>query len=325
MKKRAIIVGAGGQDGRLLHELLKEYNYDILGIARGRTYCDRPNGNSEPIDISDGGAVQDVVGAFQPEEIYYLAAFHHSSQDTAIAEQELFRRSFDVHVAYLIHFLEAIRRVSPRTRLFYAASSHIFGETLDGLQDERTPVNPGCIYGITKAAGLFTCRYYREKYGVFASVGIMYNHESIYREAKFVSRKIIKSAVDIKANRQEKLILGDLDAVIDWGYAPDYVKAMHGMLNIDHPDDFIVATGLRHTVRDFVQEAFGYLGLDWTRYVVEQKGIITKKNSQRIGCPAKIKQVIGWEPLTEFGEMIRLLLIEEEKGIENKPDFRRTE
>jgi GDPmannose 4,6-dehydratase len=312
--KKAVIVGCNGQDGRLLYDFLLRRNYELMGIARTFVRGSKPGWNT-PIDISNTESIFQVMNIFKPDEIYYLAAVHRSSEDEPAENLELTRESYEVHVLSLVNFLEAIRRFSSKTRLFYAASSQIFGESTGEMQDESTPINPNCIYGITKAAGVFTCRFYRDRYSIFASVGILYNHESSLRSEKFVSKKIIKGAIDLKNGKQGKLILGDLDSEVDWGYAPDYIEAMHRLLNIQVSDDFVIATGKRHKVFDFVKTTFEYLGLDWTKHVEEDPTIIRKRNGYRVGNPAKLMTMAGWKPTIDFKEMIRIL-IEEEGGFE---------
>jgi GDPmannose 4,6-dehydratase len=312
--KKAVIVGCNGQDGRLLYDFLQRRNYELLGIAR--TYVrGSKQGWDAPIDISNTESIFQVINIFRPDEIYYLAAIHRSSEDEPAENMDLIRESYAVHVLSLVNFLEAIRKHSSKTRLFYAASSEIFGESTSEMQDERTPINPNCIYGITKAAGVFTCRSYRDRYSIFASGGILYNHESALRSEKFVSKKIIKGAINVKNGKQEKLILGNLGSEVDWGYAPDYIEAMHRLLNIQVSDDFIIATGKRHKVRDFVKIAFEYLGLDWIKHVEEDRTIIKKKNGCNIGNPKKLMSMAGWKPTVEFKEMIRIL-IEKEGGFD---------
>jgi len=310
--KRVVIVGHQGQDGSLLYDLLQKKGYSLIGIEQ-TSVSGTDTEWDEPVDISDTGAVLRFIGDVKPDELYYLAAFHHSSEDNTPDNIILMKESYKINVASLVNFLDALARTSPKTRLFYAASSHIFGDTDTVFQDESTPINPNCIYGMTKALGLFSCRYYRNNYSLFTSVGILYNHESPLRRGTFVSQKIIKGAVNIKQKKQEKLILGDLSAEIDWGYAPDYVDAMERMLNSHEPDDFIIATGKKHTVRDFVKTTFEYLNLDWKEYIEENKYVIKKKNVCRIGNSAKLKQVTGWQPSVDFDEMIRLLIAAEIK------------
>jgi len=308
--KKAIIVGCNGQDGKLLSSFLLKKDYQIVGIGKNRTVA--PDGFPVgPVDIKNTQEVFGLIKELKPDEIYYLAAFHHSSQANPVDDIDLYKQSFDIHVFALVNFLEGIKQFSPRTRIFYAASSHIFGEPEKGIQNEDTAINPICVYGITKAAGLFACHLYRNNYSIFASAGILYNHESLFRREEFISKKIITAAINIKRKKQEELVLGDLNAEIDWGWAPDYVDAMHRINNAQKADDFIVATGKKHKVKDFVKTAFDYLGLDWKRYVRQDSSIITKKNYCRIGNPQKLMDKTGWKPSVDFREMIRLLLIEE--------------
>ena len=312
--KRSIIVGCNGQDGKLLYELLSKKGYSSIGIGKDFIKADGDDKLS-PINISNTEAVFNLVKNFKPDEVYYLAAFHQSSENATLGNIELYQKSYEVNVFSLINFLEGIRKFSPRTKLFYAASSHIFGDEAGDTQDENTPINPNSIYGITKAVGLFLCRFYRNVHSIFASTGILYNHESSLRDRKFVSKKIIRGAIDIKNGRQDKLILGDLNAEIDWGYAPDFVEAMHMILNIRTADDFIIATGKKHTVLDFVKTTFRYLGLDWESYVEENPQLITRKKSYLVGNPKKLMAMTGWKVSVDFDQMIKKLL-EEEAGLD---------
>jgi GDPmannose 4,6-dehydratase len=295
--RNAIILGCSGQDGRLLEECLLSKGYTVFGVA-----------NSSRCDITRAEEVEKLVQSEKPAEIYHLAAIHHSSEEVASEDSLLFRKTYDVNFFSLVSFLEAIRKYSPQTRLFYAASSHVFGNPSTPVQDEATPLSPDSVYGMSKVNGLLACRMFRQKYGVFASVGILYNHESHFRTEKFLSKKIIKAALEIQAGKRDSLIVGNLDAVIDWGYAPDYVEAMHRILQIPMSDEFIVATGIGHTVREFVQIAFEQLGLDWTKYVQQDSSILARKGPVRMGNPSKLLRETGWKPTVGFEEMIRLLL-----------------
>ncbi len=288
-----MIIGCNGQDGRLLHGLLAGKGYELIGIARGGR-----------VDISNPRQVFELVRRLKPHEIYYLAAFHHSSEDPAMDPLELFRRSQEVHVLSLINVLEAIRRFSKTTRLFYAASSHVFGSPKTRVQDETTPISPNNVYGITKAAGLLACRYYREQHGVFASVGILYNHESPLRDPRFVSQKIVRGAILVKQGRRDRLILGNLGAEVDWGWAPDYVEAMRLILNHSKADDFVVATGKKNTVRDFVKLVFSHLGLDWRACVRENRSVLTKRGLSLVGSSKKLMRLTGWKPSVDFEGLV---------------------
>jgi GDPmannose 4,6-dehydratase len=293
----AVIVGAHGQDGRLLGDRLERAGRSIIRLGRG------------DIDLLNPAAGVALVQRHHPRTVYYLAAHHHSSEDPlGDADAELLRKSFDVHVTGLVNILEAMRRCSPSTRLFYAASSHVFGQSDQPLQNELTPLNPTCAYGITKTAGVHCCRYYRNTRGLFASVGILYNHESPYRSPKFVSQKIIRGARAIASGRQDQLILGDLSARVDWGYAPDYVEAMRGILELPKADEFVIATGESHSVQEFVEIVFAALGLDWRRHVRENAAQITKQRRNLSGDASKLKRATGWQPTVSFRQMVEHLL-----------------
>ena len=293
----AVIIGAGGQDGRLLGEQLEQAGASVVRLGRG------------DVDLLDRAPIDTLVRQHQPREIYYLAAHHHSSEDTLGGDEAaLFRTSLDVHVTGLVHFLEAIRTHSPATRLFYAASSHVFGQSEQPLQNEQTPCNPTCVYGITKTAGLHCCRYYRSAHGLFAAAGILYNHESPHRGPKFVSQKIISAALAIAAGHQERLVLGDLCARIDWGYAPDYVDAMRRILALPQADDFVIATGEQHSVQEFVEIAFAAVGMDWREHVVEDSGRITKQRRSLAGDASRLRTATGWQPSVTFRRMVQLLI-----------------
>jgi len=315
--KRAIIVGANGQDGQLLYDFLLKRRYSIVGVDKNKIRCSL-GVSFKKLDILKFKEVADLIKKFQPREIYYLPAFHHSSEDLPSENVGLLRRSYAVHVTGLLNFLESIRIFCPKARLFYAASSHVFGETKEKIQNENTPINPGCIYGITKAAGLALCKLYRSRYGIFSAVGILYNHESILRAGHFVSKKIIKGAIDIKNGKQNKLVIGNLGAVIDWGYAPDYVRAMHLILNSKTPNDFIIATGKSHTVRDFVKIAFEYLDLNWKLYIKEDRHIVCKQNFFRIGNSSNLMRSTGWKSSVNFKEMIKIMIDGELKKLSLK-------
>ena len=282
----ALIVGSAGQDGTLLGEALRGRGTSVRGVTRT-------------------SAMPSLAGV---DEVYYLAAFHHSSEDPLIEPGELFDRSVAVHVTGLVRYLEAIRVQAPRARLFYAASSLIFGEPAESPQTEDTPLRPLCAYGITKTTGLQICRHYRRLHGVYAATGILYNHESPLRAEKFVSKKIVKAAKAIARGERDKLVLGDLSAQIDWGYAPDFVDAMQRILALDAADDFIVATGETHTVQELVELAFAHVGLDWRRHVEENRAVITRPPLVRVGDPSKLARATGWRASTSFPAMVGALM-----------------
>lgn len=302
--KRALILGSRGQDGELLTRHLTAREYHVVGVDQGSIDCSRGSSMSS-VDVMDADSIRAFVRSFKPSEVYYLAAFHHSSQSAELlAPAAMWNKSFDIHVHGLINTLEALREAAPRAHLFYAASSLVFGEPEQSPQTEAVPPNPRCVYGITKTAGLRACRFYREQYSIHASVGFLYNHESHLRTEGFLSRKIVKTAVRIKHGEATELILGDLSAQTDWGYAPDYVDAMHRIVNLPEPDDFIVATGELHCVRDWVEAAFGALDLDWHRYCREDPSLITRRKCPLVGDSGKLRDRTGWRPTTSFAEMV---------------------
>jgi GDPmannose 4,6-dehydratase len=306
--KRAIIVGASGQDGRLLFDRLAARDYALLGIGRD-TVRTLAAPSPPPVNVLDPAAVESIVADFQPDQIFYLAAFHNSAEKTLrLSPRELFEKSYQLHVSGLINFLHATVRHAPKSRLFYAASSHIFGDPLTTPQTEQTPLNPICPYGITKAAGIHACRFYRHSHAIHASAGILFNHESPLRRPDFVSQKIVRAAVNISMGLQDKLILGDLAARVDWGWAADYVPAMAQILDLPAPDDFIIATGQAHSVQEFAAEAFTQLGLDWKKHVDEDPSLVPRRRTDLVGNFAKLHHATGWQPSTSFPQMIRIMI-----------------
>jgi GDPmannose 4,6-dehydratase len=296
LKRKAIIVGSSGQDGQLLAEHLIHKDYELTLLGR------------LSLDITNADKVSQVVERVIPDEIYFLAAYHHSAEDIQDPDNIIFRKSFDIHVTALSHFLESIAQVNPKARLFYASSSHIFSDYKGEIQSENTSTRPENVYAISKYAGMMTCRYYREHRQLFVSCGILYNHESSLRSPNFLSRKVTKAAVAIKRKEKESLILGNLDIMVDWGYAPDYVDAMYRMLQLDMPADYIVATGKLHTVRQLVEIAFNYVGLDYRQYVVEEDDLICKSSETRVGDASRLICDTGWQPTISFEEMIKQLV-----------------
>ena len=311
--KLAFIVGASGQDGTLLSQLLTQRSAPHLDISRKGIR--EPSGQvRDPIDLGDARAVAELVKAHSPSHVFYLAAHHHSSQDNLDSGQaDLWKTSLDVQVLGLVHFLEALRLHAPAARLFYAASSHVFGGAAPFPQTEETPLAPENIYAIAKVAGMQACRYYRDGQGPSASVGILYNHESIYRQDKFLSKKIIQGALAIRQGRQQELILGDLSAEADWGYAPDYVDAMVRILELPQAGDFIVATGELHTVREFARIVFDELGLDAAKHVAENPALVRRRNGRLAGDYGRLEKATGWKPSLSFEQMVRTLTRQVEK------------
>jgi len=306
--KKAIIIGSEGQDGRLLVSRLLKQNYTVLSVARNLTICS--DDSTWPlVDIVDSEAMFALINQFKPDEVYYLAAFHHSSDSKALNDLTLlWSKSFQINVNGLTNVLEAIRLCHPATKLFYASSCLVYGYTVQAPQTELTPFAPEDVYGISKMTANQICHYYRYHHNIFVSVGILYNHESSLRSAGFVSQKIIQGALRIKRGESQGLVLGDLSAEIDWGYAPNYVEAMQLILQLNKSEDFIIATGQTQTVRDFVEITFKKLGLDWTKYVTEDTSLLHRRRGKLQGNPDKLQKMTGWKPTVSFEQMIHNML-----------------
>lgn len=302
--KTAIIVWVWGQDGKIMRNFLKAKNYNIIWISKEKTSYHGTVWWEIHIDILDIEQIKTLINIYKPDEIYYLAAHHHSSQDIIDDNILLFEKSYNIHVKWYLNFLEAIKKKSPQTKIFYASSSLIFWWTQTEIQDENTIPCPNSIYGITKLDWIYLGKLYRENYNIFASSGILYNHESEYRSPKFITMKIIQWALDIKNWKSDKLIIWNLSAKVDRWYAYDYVEGMHMILQHNKPEDFVISSGKIHTVQEFIEIVFYYLWLDWREYVMEEKNIIQRKNWILLGDASKIMKDIGWVPHTWFKEMI---------------------
>ena len=292
--KKTIIVWSWGQDGTILTKFLKEKEYQVLWIDK----------NPDSIDILDIEQVKRVIQEVSPNEIYYLAAYHHSSQEKIEENTLLFEKSYEIHVKWYLNFLEAIRKYNPTSKIFYASSSLIFGDTTTQIQDETTLPSPNSFYGITKLDGMYLGKIYRDQYDIFASTWILYNHESEYRSSKFVFMKIVQGALDIKNWKSDKLILGNLSAEVDRGSAYDYVEAMRKILQIEKADDFIISSGEIHTVQELVEIVFEYLEMDRQKYVIEEGDIIQRKMGKLYGNHQKLTKKLWWRPKLSFKEMI---------------------
>lgn len=308
--KRALITGITGQDGSYLAELLLEKGYEVHGMVRRsstekfeRIEHLRDRITLHQADLLDHRSLVDALRAAKPDEVYNLAAM--SFVAVSWIQPTLTAEFTGVGVTRL---LEAVREVCPETRFYQASSSEMFGKVLETPQTETTPFYPRSPYGVAKVYGHFITVNYRESYDLFACSGILFNHESPRRGLEFVTRKITWHAAAIKAGKVDELRLGNLDAKRDWGYALDYVEAMWLMLQQDAPDDFVIATGHTHTVRECVEVAFDQVGLDWERYVVQDDRFLRPAEVDLlVGDCTKAKQQLGWEPKTSFEELIRLM------------------
>jgi GDPmannose 4,6-dehydratase len=308
--KRALVFGSAGQDGRILTQQLLSRGVAVAGIDRGLATL---HGGALPqTDVLKPAELDRLLGAFVPDAVFYLAAFHHSSQDNFESNLgELFRLSFSIHVDGWVNVLEALRKHAPAAHVFYAASSHVFGIPPTPVQNELTPFAPDNAYGITKAAGVETARFFRAR-GQHVSCGILYNHESAFRLPQFVSQRIVQGAIAAaEAKRKGEpftLELGSFSAIVDWGYAPDYTDAMTRIVGHEAPGDYVVATGVPHTVADFCAAAFQAVGLDWRAHVTERAGRVTKQLAPLVGDASRLRQTTGWAPTVPFEKMVPLLV-----------------
>jgi GDPmannose 4,6-dehydratase len=308
--RSALVIGAGGQDGRLLAHLLLGRGYAVRGWTRNEPATPVPC-ECTLIDILQPASVETELRKLPADEIYYLAAFHHATEDTVEqSAAELLRRSFNVHVLGLLNVLEAMEECCPQARLFYAASSHVFGTPVAEWQNEQTPLLPTSAYGISKAAGIQCCQFYRRQRGIFAATGILFNHESPLRKPSFLSQKIVRGAWRARHDPAYRLRLGDLEARVDWGYAPDYVDAMFRILQLAEASDFVVASGEVHTVREFAQAAFGALGLDCRRHVETDARLLNRVSHTLRGDSDKLRAATGWSPSVSFVELVARLMRE---------------
>jgi len=311
VSRRALITGVTGQDGSYLADLLLEKGYAVHGMVRRASTekFDRIEHIRDRItlhqgDLLDQSSLVDTLRASRPDEIYNLAAM--SFVAVSWRQPTLTAEFTGIGVTRL---LEAMREVCPEARFYQASSSEMFGKVREAPQTETTPFYPRSPYGVAKAYGHFITVNYRESYGLHATSGILFNHESPRRGLEFVTRKVTWHAAAIKHGVRDKLRLGNLDARRDWGYAKDYVEAMWMMLRQDEPSDFVIASGKDHSVRDCVEIAFDEAGVaDWERYVELDESLLRPAEVDHlVGDYAKAKQVLGWEPSTSFEELIRLM------------------
>jgi GDPmannose 4,6-dehydratase len=316
--KRALVTGITGQDGSYLAELLLEKGYEVHGIIRRAStfntsridhlYAD-PHVNGVRLflhygDLSDSVNLVKLLYDLKPDEIFHLAAQTHVRVSFDIPEY-----TADVTGVGTIRILEAIREVGLRSRFFQASSSEVFGKAQEFPQSEETPFWPRSPYGVAKVFSYWATVNYRESYGLCASNGIMFNHESPRRGETFVTRKITRAVAAIKHGLQKELFLGNLDAKRDWGYAPEYVEGAWRMLQLDEGDDFVLATGEEHTVREFVEAAFAQANLDWKEFVKHDARYERPAEVDRlVGDASKARKILDWEPKVRFHELVRIMV-----------------
>ena len=314
-KKTALITGIGGQDGSYLSEYLLSLDYDVYGMFRRHSVAENQNyrlhGLNKEVkgfygDMLDYPSIARIVKEVQPDEIYNLAAMSHV------------RISFDMpsftiktNALGVLHLLEVYRTECPEAKFYQASSSEMFGNSVDddGVQRLTTPMNPVSPYGCAKVMGYNLVRHYRNAYGLHACNGILFNHESPRRGSNFVTNKVVKGAVSIKYGLMDKLELGNMDSYRDWGHSKDYVRAMHSIINHDTPDEFIVATGETHSVRDLCRVVFEKLDMNYKDYIVQNPKYMRPEELKYLkGDPSKARELLGWEPEYTFESMLEEMI-----------------
>lgn len=329
MAKRAIITGITGQDGSYLAELLLAKGYEVHGIVRRSSnffigsddgmheqgYL-KSHGNLELHygDLSDSSGLERVIKTVRPDEIYNLGAMSDVRVSFDIPEY-----TGDVTGLGTTRILEAVRNNGlVDTKIYQASTSELYGKVVEVPQTETTPFYPRSPYAVSKMYAHWMCKNYKESYGMFIASGILFNHESPRRGPNFVTRKISRGVANILAGKQEKIFLGNIEAKRDWGYAPEYVEAMWQMLQQDEPDDYVLATNESHSVQEFLQEAFSYVGLEWEKHVQIKEQLFRPAEVDELrGNPAKAKEKLGWEAKTKFKELVHILVDADIKSIGN--------
>lgn len=302
MANKALIIGANGQDGRLLNLLLESKNYEIYNVSSSSN-TDFKNYLQFNLATSNFDELNNFILKIKPQEIYYVAAYHHSSIQSKSTNLDFINKSIQVNQLGFINIMELCKASLPLTKIIYTSSSLIFSGAKNQVQTEETTTEPRCIYSITKSAASEAAKYYRNEFNLFVSIGIMYNHESIYRKDYFLSKKIVTEVREIIDKKRDKIIIGSLTSETDWGYAPDYVEALWLILQQENPDNYIVASSNKHIVKDWFLVLSNYLNTNLLSYVEENPSLIQRKKPVLIGNNSKLK-AIGWKAKTSFEEMV---------------------
>ncbi|MBD3169746.1 MAG: NAD-dependent epimerase/dehydratase family protein [candidate division Zixibacteria bacterium] len=311
---KILISGITGQDGYHLSKMLLDEGHSVHGIVRrnsqktyGALEYDRELINKLEFyygDVTDKSSLDLIFKTVKPDMVFHLAAQSFVQESWSNPEV-----TYDVNIKGTLNMLNSFREYTPEARFYNACSSEVYGKVSDDIQNEESRMWPRSPYGISKLAAMWTCINYRESYNLFVSNGILFNHESPFRGVEFVTRKISLAAARIKLGLQDELKLGNMDAMRDWGYAGDYVRAMYMMLQANEPDDFVVATGESHSVQDFVEAAFGYLDLDYKQYVSTDPKYLRPAEVQYLrGDASKAKEKLGWKPSITFKGLVELMV-----------------
>ncbi len=310
-KRKAFVTGITGQDGSYLAEILLEKGYKVFGMVRrssslNTSRIDHVFSEVELVfgDLGDGSVLNRLMRTIRPDEVYNLGAQSHVHVSFQIPEY-----TADVTGVGTLRLLDAIREEGVQCRFYEAGSSEMFGQVRETPQTEQTPFHPRSPYGVSKVFGYWITRNYREAYGMYAVNGILFNHESPRRGPTFVTRKITRALGAILRGEQEELRLGNLDAKRDWGYARDYMEGAWRMLQAEDADDYVLATGETHSVREFLDHAFDYAGLDWNDYVqIDERYFRPAEVDLLLGDASKAKEKLGWEPTVRFAELVEMMV-----------------
>lgn len=325
-KKRVLITGINGMDGSHLADFLLDKNYEIFGIERRSSVKNRTNtshleGKINFIngDLTDQNSLLRCLKISEPHEVYNLAAQSFVGESWNTPEQ-----TSDVTGLGALRMLEAIREFDPKNsiKFYQASSSEMFGRMVENPANENTPFYPRSPYGVAKLYAHWITKNYRESYGMFNCSGILFNHESERRGLEFVTRKITEGVAKISLGLADKITLGNLEAKRDWGYAPDYIEAMWLMMQSEEPDDFVIATGETHSIREFLDEAFSVIEIkDWSKYVVQDQKFMRPAEVDVLrGNPEKAKKLLNWEPKTSFKQLVDIMIKSDVKIIKNKQE-----
>jgi GDPmannose 4,6-dehydratase len=319
--KKAIISGVTGQDGSYLAELLLSKGYMVHGIMRrlstfasdriDHLYANK-RFQTHYGDLTDSPSISALISEIKPDEFYNLGAMSHVRISFDVPQYTL-----EANAVGVLNVLEAIRRLSPKTKFYQASSSEMFGAPgVPAPFNEKTPMIPQSPYGVAKLAAYHLTQQYRNGYGLFATTGILFNHESPRRGGNFVTKKVTTAVARIKKGLQKELVMGNLEAKRDWGWSPEFVEAIYAIMQHDKPGAFVVATGETHTIWEFVEEAFAYVGLDWKKYVkFDEKFLRPNEVPLLLGDASKIRKEIGWKPKMKFKDIVHAMVDHELKNL----------
>lgn len=309
---KALVSGVNGQDGSYLAELLLEKGYTVIGLIRRTSQPLHENITHlkdkihlVPGDMTDGGSIHNAIERWMPDEIYNLAGMSQVRWSYEVPAMTM-----DVNCMGLLRIIESVRSLKLDCKIYQACSSEMFGKVIETPQTEKTPFYPRSPYGVSKSAAYYMARVYRESYGMKIYCGFLFNHESERRGEEFLSRKVCKAVAEIKAGKRDKLVLGNLDAKRDFGYAKEYVEWIWNIMQHTTPDDFVIATGETHSVKEFVELAFSYAGIpDWENYVEYDKSLTRPAEVDLlIGDASKSKEILGFEPKVKFHELVKIMV-----------------